>query len=155
MKISTAVLIAGTAVSAAVATAVIAGIAGVHQEKRRHGDRIEISSARVQKDWLTQVATNQDLAKLWALDDLSAEDYMGLMHANRQLCDLGLLDRLGLVTDEQRDLHSSVLMENRVVRLLGPIRPSPDRGSRCAGDKRAMARTALLDRAARDYPAAA
>ncbi|MFI9391904.1 DUF6082 family protein [Streptomyces bauhiniae] len=152
MKHTTAVLIAGAAVSAAVATV---GIVRIRQEKRHHGDRIEIAAARVQMEWLNQMATDQDLAKLWAPEDMSAEEYMGLMLANRQLCAFGLRDRLGLVSEEQRDLYASGLMKNKVVRAywdrFGGLRTEE---AAAAKDERAVSFTALLGRAARDYPAA-
>ncbi|MFJ6705665.1 MULTISPECIES: DUF6082 family protein [unclassified Streptomyces] len=153
MKSTTAVLTAAVAVSAAVA---IVGAARIRQEKRHHGDRTEIAAARVQMDWLTQVATNRHLAELWAPDDMSADDYMGLMHANRLLCAVSLRDRLGMVSEDQRGLIASMLMKNKVVRAyrakFGDLRAEE---AATARDERAMTLTAVLDRAARQYPAAA
>ncbi|WP_145497509.1 DUF6082 family protein [Streptomyces sp. CFMR 7] len=153
MKPTTAVLIAGTAVSAAVAAV---GIARVRQEKRTHADRTDIAAARVQMDWLTQVATNQDLAKLWAPEDMSAEDYMPLLHANRSLCALTLINRLGLISEKQRTFYAAELMKNKTVRAywdrFGGLRAEE---AAVGKDARDQTITAILDQAARDYPAAA
>ncbi|MEV4907058.1 DUF6082 family protein [Streptomyces albidoflavus] len=148
MKLTTAVVLAGTAISAAV-TAV--GVAHVRQQERHHGQKIEVDAARVQMDWLSQVSTNHDLAKLWAPEDVDPEEYMKLMHANRLLCGFSLRDRLGLVTDEQRDLFASELMKNKAIRAYWDrFRGLRIEEAATARDGRALAFTAAFDRAARE-----
>lgn len=153
MRLTTAVLFAGAALPAAVAAI---GAARIRQETRHHGDRIEIAAARVQMDWLSQVATDHDLARLWAPEGVTVEEYMRLMHANRQLCAVSLRDRLGLVTEEQRDLFASMLMDNPTVRAYwvryGGLRAEEAAAAR---DERAVTLTAVLDRAAREHQVAA
>ncbi|WP_442737937.1 DUF6082 family protein [Streptomyces pseudogriseolus] len=148
MKLTTAVVLAGTAVSAAVSAA---AVTRVRQQERHHGQEIEVAAARVQMDWLSQVATNHDLAKLWAPEDMDPEEYMKLMHANRQLCAFSLRDRLGLVTDEQRDLFASVLMQNPAIRAYWErFRSLRIEEAATARDERGLAFTAAFDRVARE-----
>lgn len=145
MKLTIAVVLAGVAVSAAVVTR-------IRQQERHHGQEIEVAAARVHMDWLSQVATNHDLAKLWAPEDMDPGEYMKLMHANWQLCGFGLRDRLGLVTDEQRDLIASELMQNRAIRAYWErFRSLRIEEAATARDECGLAFTAAFDRAAREH----
>jgi hypothetical protein len=60
MKLATAVLAAGAAVS--LSTAVV-GAARLRQDARHQAGRNEAVVARNQLDWLAQMSTNPDLAK--------------------------------------------------------------------------------------------
>ncbi|WP_406357396.1 hypothetical protein OHB56_33425 [Streptomyces sp. NBC_01635] len=62
MKLTTAVLAAGAAVSL---TSVMVGAARLRQDARHQAKRNEAVVARNQLDWLAQMSTNADLAKLW------------------------------------------------------------------------------------------
>jgi hypothetical protein len=70
MKLTTAVLAAGAAAS--LATAVV-GVARLRQDARHQADTNEAVVTRNQLDWLTQMSTNPDFAKLWTPDDMSVE----------------------------------------------------------------------------------
>ncbi|MFJ8158409.1 hypothetical protein [Streptomyces sp. NPDC094468] len=77
MKLTAAVLVAGAAVS--LSTAVV-GVARLRQDARHQADRNEAVVARNQIDWLAQMSTNPDLAKLWAPKDMGVEEYMELLN---------------------------------------------------------------------------
>ncbi|MEU3261464.1 DUF6082 family protein [Streptomyces albidoflavus] len=106
--------------------------------------------------WLDQVATNEELAKAWAPEDVTPKDYMQLMQANRQLCALSLRDRLGLVTEVQRHLLVAALMKNEVMRRywerFGGFREEEAATGKC---KQALYLTDLLDRASKSFRTAA
>lgn len=150
MKLSTAVLMAGTAVS--LATAVV-GAARLRQEARHQAERNEALLAGNQIDWLAQVSTNSDLAELWKPEDMKAEEYMRLMSANRLLCTLSLRDRLGFVPNGHLPFHASWIMKSDVSRRywkhFGDLR-----AQEAEGDERAEHFTRVLDQAAKNHPQA-
>ncbi len=152
MKLTTAVLLAGAAAAGA-------GAARLVQEARHQQERNETALARNQLDWLAQVTTNRDLAKIWMPDDLdNVEEYMQMLHANQQLCALHLRHRLGFVSEDKLRLYATVLMEREACRKYWK-RFGSLRADEAAGDKRAEHFTEALDTAARahdqEYPAAA
>ncbi|WP_333743024.1 hypothetical protein [Streptomyces ardesiacus] len=61
MKLTTAVLAAGAAISL---TTALAGAARLRQDARHHAERNDAVLTRNQLDWLAQLSTNPDLAKL-------------------------------------------------------------------------------------------
>ncbi|WP_433453785.1 DUF6082 family protein [Streptomyces sp. CA-142005] len=113
MKLTTAVLAAGAAVSLAT---VVVGAARLRQDARHQAERNEATVARNQLDWLTQMSANPDLAKLWTPEDLDVEEYMQLLKANQLICMLSLRDRLGFVRDGRLPFYASKLMERDVCR---------------------------------------
>ncbi|MFE9913253.1 DUF6082 family protein [Streptomyces clavifer] len=155
MKLSTAALTAGTAIS--LATAVV-GAARLRQEARHQAERNEALLARNQINWLAQVSTNSDLAELWKPEGMQAEEYMRLMSANRLLCMLSLRDRLGFVPNGHLPFHASWIMKSDVSRRywkhFGDLR-----AQEADGDERAERFTDALNRAAhahtQEHPAAA
>ncbi|WP_432114709.1 DUF6082 family protein [Streptomyces sp. S1] len=123
MRIDTAVLLAGGAVSAAVAAV---GVTRLRQEARHQRERNEVALAQNQLAWLTQVSTDPAVAEKWRPAGVGVEEYMGLMSANLMLCALGLRVRLGFVTEDQLDLYASMVMDSAVARRywerFGPLR---------------------------------
>ncbi|MFF5573092.1 MULTISPECIES: DUF6082 family protein [Streptomyces] len=147
MKLTTAVLAAGAAVS--LTTAVI-GAARLRQDARHQAERNEVAVARNQLDWLTQMSTNPDLAKLWTPEDIDVEEYMQLLHANQQICTLSLRDRLGFVRHGQLPFYASMLMNSDVCRRYW-ARFGDLRAQEAEGDERAEHFTEVLDRAAKTH----
>ncbi|MFD4574982.1 hypothetical protein ACFWNK_03855 [Streptomyces sp. NPDC058417] len=94
MKLTTAVLTAGAAVSL---TTAVVGAARLRQDARHQTERNETVLARNQLDWLVQISTNPDLAKLWTPEDMDVDEYMQLLKANQLICMLSLRNRLGFV----------------------------------------------------------
>lgn len=150
MKLTTAVLAAGAAVSL---TTAVVGAARLRQGTRHQAERNEAIVARNQIEWLAQTSTNSDLAKLWAPEDMGAEEYMQLLSANRLICMLHLRQRLGFVRDGQLPFYASKLMESNVCRRYWD-RYGDLRAQEAEGDKRAERFTWVLDRAAKNHPQA-
>ncbi|MHA5048873.1 hypothetical protein [Streptomyces sp. SD15] len=132
MKLTTAVLAAGAAVSLTIA---VVGAARLRQDARHRAERNEAVVARNQLDWLAQMSTNADLAKLWAPEDMDVEEYMQLLKANQLICTLSLRDRLGFVRDGHLPFFASMVMSSDVCRATGtasatsaPGRPRATRG---------------------------
>ncbi|MFF0133903.1 DUF6082 family protein [Streptomyces mirabilis] len=148
MKLTTAALAAGAAASLATA---IVGVARLRQDARHQADRNEAVVTRNQLDWLSQMSTNPDLAKLWTPDDMSVEEYMQLLKANQLICILSLRDRLGFVRDGQLPFYASMLMNSEVCRKywakFGDLR-----AQEAEGDTRAERFTEALNQAAQTHP---
>ncbi|MCZ1008441.1 DUF6082 family protein [Streptomyces lydicus] len=148
MKLTTAVLTAGAAVSFATAAV---GVSRLRQAARHQVERNEIALTRNQLDWLTQISTNADLAKDWAPDDMSVGEYMRLMKANQVICIVGLRDRLGFIRDGQMPFYASEIMNKEVCRRywshFGDLRVREAEGDGCAEEF-----TEALRQAARAYP---
>ncbi|MGZ2361677.1 DUF6082 family protein [Streptomyces sp. 372A] len=144
MKLTTAVLAAGAAIS--IATTAV-GAARLRQDARHQVERNEVAAARNQIDWLEKAATNPDLAKLWKPEDMDVEEYMSLLAANQLICALSLRDRLGLVHEGQLPFLASMAMSNEVCqrywKQFGGLR-----AQEAEGDKRAEHFTRVLDEAA-------
>ena len=155
MRLTAAVLDAGAAVS--LATAVV-GAARLRQDARHQAERNEATVARNQLDWLAQMSTNPDLAKLWAPEDMDVEEYMQLLKANQLICTLSLRDRLGFVRDEGLPFFASMVMNSDVCRRYS-ARSGDLRAQEAEGDKPAERFTEALDRASHahshEHPAAA
>ncbi|MEU3299818.1 DUF6082 family protein [Streptomyces sp. NPDC006678] len=143
MKLTTAVLAAGAAVS--LATAVV-GAARLGQDSRHQAERNEAVVARNQLDWLAQMSTNADLAKLWAPEGMDVEEYMQLLKANQLICTLSLRDRLGLVRDGHLPFFASMVMSSDVCRRYWH-RFGDLRAREAEGDERAERFTDALNRA--------
>ncbi|MFD9778837.1 DUF6082 family protein [[Kitasatospora] papulosa] len=154
MKLSTAVLAAGAAVSLTTATV---GVARLRQDSRHQTERNEAVVARNQLDWLAQMSTNPDLAKLWAPEGMDVQEYMHLLKANQLICILSLRDRLGFVRDGHLPFFASMIMSSDVCRRYW-ARFGDLRAQEADGDKRAERFTAALNRAAQahkqEHPAA-
>jgi hypothetical protein len=155
MKLTTAVLAVGAAVSL---TTAVLGAARLRQDARHQAERNEAIVTRNQLDWLAQVSTNPDLAKLWAPKDMDVEEYMQLLAANQQICALSLRNRLGFVRDEQLSFFAAMVMKSDVCRRYWS-RFGDLRAEEAEGDGRAEHFTEALSQAARTYqesqPAAA
>ncbi len=145
MKLTTAVLAAGAAVS--LATAVV-GAARLRQDARHQAERNEATVARNQLDWLAQMSTNPDLAKLWTPEDMGVEEYMQLLKANQLICTLSLRDRLGFVRDGQLPFFAAMVMNSDVCRRYW-ARFGDLRAQEAEGDERAEHFTEALDQAAK------
>uniref|UniRef100_UPI003F495CC7 DUF6082 family protein n=1 Tax=Streptomyces chartreusis TaxID=1969 RepID=UPI003F495CC7 len=147
MKLTTAVLAAGAAV--ALTTAVV-GTARLKQDARHQAERHDTALARNQIDWLAQMSTNPDLAKLWTPEGMEVEEYMQLLRANQLICLLSLRNRLGFVRPGQLSFYAAQLMDNDVCRRywarFGDLRIQEARG-----DERAEHFTQVLDYAARSH----
>ncbi|MEU8954865.1 DUF6082 family protein [Streptomyces sp. NPDC048518] len=148
MRLTTAVLAAGAAVSL---TTALVGAARLRQDAQHQAERNEAVVARNQLDWLAQMSTNADLAKLWTPEDLGVEEYMQLLKANQLLCTLSLRDRLGFVRDGQLPFFASLVMSNDVCRRYWK-RFGDLRVQEAEGDKRAEHFTRVLDQAAKNPP---
>ncbi|MGW2137606.1 DUF6082 family protein [Streptomyces sp. NPDC001773] len=148
MKLSTAVLAAGAAVS--LATAAV-GAARLRQDARHQAERNEAIVARNQLDWLAQMSTNPDLATLWAPKDMDVQEYMRLLKANQLICTLSLRDRLGFIRDGQLPFFASMVMNSDVCRRYW-ARFGDLRAQEAEGDERAEHFTRALEAAARFHP---
>ncbi|MFF3976617.1 DUF6082 family protein [Streptomyces sp. NPDC001828] len=155
MKLTTAVLTAGAAVSL---TTAVAGVARLRQDARHQAERNEAVVARNQLAWLEQMSTNPDLAKLWAPEDMGVDEYMQLLKANQLICSLSLRDRLGFVRDGHLPFFASMVMSSDVCRRYWS-RFGDLRAREAEGDERAEHFTRVLDQAAKNnsqaQPAAA
>ncbi|MEW2620951.1 DUF6082 family protein [Streptomyces sp. NPDC048106] len=148
MKLTTAVLAAGAAVSL---TTAVVGAARLRQDAQHQTERNEAAVTRNQLDWLAQVSTNADLAKLWAPADINVEEYMQLLNANQLICALSLRDRLGFVREGQLPFYASLIMSSDVCRRYWH-RFGDLRAREAEGDERAEHFTRLLDQAAKKHP---
>ncbi|MEH0468513.1 DUF6082 family protein [Streptomyces sp. B21-097] len=147
MKLTTAVLAAGVAVSL---TTAVVGAARLRQDARHQAERNEALLAGNQIDWLAQMSTNPDLAKLWKPEDMEAEEYMQLMSANRLICALSLRDRLGFVPKGHLPFFAAWIMKSDVSRRYWK-RFGDLRAQEAEGDERAERFTNALDRAAQAH----
>ncbi|MFC9131909.1 DUF6082 family protein [Streptomyces sp. NPDC057099] len=147
MKLTTAVLIAGAAVSL---TTALASAARLGQSARHQAEQNDAIVTRNQLDWLDRLSTNPDLAKLWAPEDMDVEEYMQLLNANQLLCALGRRDRLGFVRDGQLPLYASLVMSSDVCRRYWD-RFGILRAQETQGDERAKRFTEVLDQAAKSH----
>ncbi|MFF5979348.1 DUF6082 family protein [Streptomyces olindensis] len=150
MKLTTAVLAAGAALSL---TTAVVGAARFRQDPRHQAERSDAVLARNQLDWLAQVSTNPDLAKLWTPEDMDVEEYMQLLNANQLVCMLSLRDRLGFVRAGHLPWYASKLMESDVCRRYWN-RFGDLRAEEAEGDERAEHFTRVLDQAAKNHPQA-
>ncbi|MFH9890535.1 DUF6082 family protein [Streptomyces luteogriseus] len=150
MKLTTAVLAAGAALSL---TTAVVGAARFRQDARHQAERNDAVLARNQLDWLAQVSTNPDLAKLWTPEDMDVEEYMQLLNANQLICMLSLRDRLGFVRAGHLPWYASKLMESDVCRRYWN-RFGDLRAEEAEGDERAEHFTRVLDHAAKNHPQA-
>ncbi|MFF2941220.1 DUF6082 family protein [Streptomyces niveus] len=147
MKLTTAVLAAGAAVSL---TTALIGAGRLRQNARHQAQRNEAALARNQLDWLAQMSTNPDLAKLWAPEDMDVKEYMQLLNANQLICTLSLRDRLGFVRDGQLPFFASMIMNSDICRRYW-ARFGDLRAQEAEGDERAEQFTDALNRAAQAY----
>ncbi|MFF8855766.1 DUF6082 family protein [Streptomyces althioticus] len=150
MKLTTAVLAAGAAVSL---TTALVGSARLRQDTRHQAERNEAVLARNQLDWLAQMSTNPELAKLWTPEGTDVKEYMGLLKANQLICMLSLRDRLGFVRTGHLPWYAAKLMESDVCRRywqhFGDLR-----AQEAEGDEQAEHFTRVLDQAAKNHPQA-
>ncbi|MEU4258439.1 DUF6082 family protein [Streptomyces fradiae] len=150
MKLTTAVLAAGVAVSL---TSAVAGAVRLRQDARHQAERHEALLAGNQLDWLNRVSTNADLAELWKPEDMKAEEYMQLMSANRLICALSLRHCLGRIRDGQLPFYAEMVMSSDVCRRYWQ-RFGDLRAQEAEGDERAKHFTRVLDQAAKSLPRA-
>ncbi|MFI8836063.1 DUF6082 family protein [Streptomyces afghaniensis] len=150
MKLTTAVLAAGAALSL---TTAVVGAARFRQDARHQAERNDAVLARNQLDWLAQMSTNPDVAKLWTPEDMDVEEYMQLLNANQLICMLSLRDRLGFVRAGHLPWYASKLMESDVCRRYWN-RFGDLRAEEAEGDDRAEHFTRVLDQAAKNHPQA-
>ncbi|MFG3293474.1 DUF6082 family protein [Streptomyces sp. NPDC048179] len=150
MKLTTAVLAAGAALSL---TTAVVGAARLRQDARHQAERNVAVVARNQLDWLAQMSTNPDPAKLWKPEDMGVEEYMELLKANQLICTLSLRDRLGFVRTGHLPFFASMVMSSDVCRRywhhFGDLR-----AQEAEGDERAEHFTRVLDQAAKNHPRA-
>ncbi|MEU5898761.1 hypothetical protein [Streptomyces venezuelae] len=105
------------------------GAARLRQDARHQAEQNEVVVGSNQLDWLAQMSTIPDLNKIWAPEDLNAEEYMQLLKANQLICTLSLRDRLGFVRASKLPFYAAMVMGSDVCRrhwdLFGG---SPSRG---------------------------
>ncbi|ALO97288.1 Peptide transport system permease protein SapC [Streptomyces hygroscopicus subsp. limoneus] len=150
MRPTTAVLVAGAVLSL---TTAVVGAARLRQDARHQTERNEALVARNQLDWLAQMSTNADLAKLWAPEDMDVEEYMQLLKANQLICMLSLRNRLGFIRDGHLPFFASMVMSSDVCRRYWH-RFGDLRAQEAEGDERAEHFTRVLDQAAKNHPQA-
>ncbi|MEV7064364.1 DUF6082 family protein [Streptomyces collinus] len=150
MKLTTAVLAAGAALSL---TTAVVGTARLRQDARHQAERNDAVLARNQLDWLAQMSTNPGLAKLWTPQDMDVEEYMQLLKTNQLICMLSLRDRLGFVRAGHLPWYAAKLMESDVCRRYW-ARFGDLRAQEAEGDERAEHFTRVLDQAAKYRPQA-
>ncbi|MBZ6230298.1 DUF6082 family protein [Streptomyces olivaceus] len=150
MKLTTAVLTAGAALSL---SAAMLGAARLRQNARHQAERNDAVLTRNQLDWLAQMSTNADLAKRWAPEGLDVQEYMQLLKANQLICMLSLRDRLGFVRTGHLPWYAAKVMESDVCRRywhrFGDIR-----AQEAEGNEQAEHFTRVLDHAAKNHPRA-
>ncbi|MFA3879272.1 DUF6082 family protein [Streptomyces sp. MMCC 100] len=150
MKLTTAVLAAGAALSL---TTAVVGATRLRQNARHQTERHEALLAGNQLDWLNRVSTKADLAELWKPEDMKAEEYMQLMAAYRLICALSLRHCLGRVRDGQLPFYAAMVMSSDVCwrywQRFGGLR-----AQEAEGDGRAEHFTRVLDQAAKNHPQA-
>ncbi|MFD5163661.1 DUF6082 family protein [Streptomyces hawaiiensis] len=147
MKLTTAVLAAGAALSL---TTAVVGATRLRQDARDQAERNEAFLTRNQLDWLAQMSTNPDLAKLWTPEGMDVKEYMHLLKANQLICILSVRDRLGFVRDGQLPFYAAKLMESDVCRRYWE-RFGGLRAEEAEGDEQAEHFTRVLDQAARKH----
>ncbi|CAL2073772.1 protein of unknown function [Streptomyces murinus] len=79
------------------------------------------------------------------MDDV--EEYMRMLHANKQICVLSYRHRLGRITKDKLDFYADALMEHEIVRKYW-ARFGGLRADEASGDGRAEEFTAALEKAA-------
>ncbi|MYX27445.1 peptide transporter permease SapC [Streptomyces sp. SID8381] len=147
MKLATAVL---TAAAALCLTSAAVGAARLKQDARHQTERNDAILTRNQLDWLTQMSTNPDLARLWTPEDMDVEEYMQLLKANQLICTLSLRDRLGFVRPGHLPFYAATLMASDVCRRYWD-RFGSLRAQEAEGDERAEHFTRVLDQAAKNH----
>lgn len=150
MKLTTAVLAAGAAVSL---TSAVVGAVRLRQDARHQAERNEAVLARNQLNWLDQMSTTPELAKLWTPESMDVEEYMQLLKANQLICMLSLRNRLGFVRSGHLPWYAAQLMESDVCRRYWH-RFGDLRAQEAEGDERAEQFTRVLDQAAKNHPQA-
>lgn len=150
MKLTTAVLAAGAAVS--LTSAVVVAVR-LRQDARHQAERNEAVLARNQLNWLDQMSTTPELAKLWTPESMDVEEYMQLLKANQLICMLSLRNRLGFVRSGHLPWYAAQLMESDVCRRYWH-RFGDLRAQEAEGDERAEQFTRVLDQAAKNHPQA-
>ncbi|WP_447035453.1 DUF6082 family protein [Streptomyces sp. DSM 118878] len=155
MKLTTAVLAAGAAISLTTAGLAAARLRqeARHQAERNEAERNEAAVARNQFEWLARVSTDLDLAKLWAPEDVEVQEYLQLLKANQLICIIDLRDRLGFVREGQLPFYAETIMGSDVCRRYWH-RFGGFRAQEAEGDKRAEHFTRALDQAAKNHPQA-
>ena len=150
MKLTTAVLAAGAVVSL---TTAVVGAVRLRQDTRHQAERNEAVLASNQLDWLAQMSTTHDLAKLWTPTDMEVEESMQLLKANQLICMLSLRNRLGFVHAGHLPWYAAKLMASDVCprywKRFGGLR-----AEEAEGDEQAEHFTQVLDRAAKNHPRA-
>jgi hypothetical protein len=150
MKLTTAVIATGVAVS--LTTAVVA-TARLRQDARHQAERNDAVLTQNQLGWLAHMSTNPDIAKLWTPQDMDVEEYMQLLKANQLICMLSLRDRLGFVPAGHLPWYAAQLMDSDVCRRYW-ARFGDLRAQEAEGNERAEHFTRVLDQAAKNRPRA-
>ncbi|MEV5357059.1 DUF6082 family protein [Streptomyces sp. NPDC052693] len=150
MKLTTAVIATGVAVS--LTTAVVA-TARLRQEARHQAERNDAVLTQNQLGWLAHMSTNPDIAKLWTPQDMDVEEYMQLLKANQLICMLSLRDRLGFVPAGHLPWYAAQLMDSDVCRRYW-ARFGDLRAQEAEGNERAEHFTRVLAQAAKNHPRA-
>ncbi|GAB2718986.1 DUF6082 family protein [Streptomyces bullii] len=145
MKLTTAVLAAGAALSL---TTAVVGATRLRQDARHQTERNEAFLTRNQLEWLAQLSTNPDLAKLWTPEGMDVEEYMQLLKAKQLICILSVRDRLGFVRAGQLPFYAAKLMESDVCRRYWQ-RFGGLRAEEAEGDEQGEHFTRVLDQAAK------
>ncbi|MFI8169778.1 DUF6082 family protein [Streptomyces sp. NPDC085931] len=148
MKLTTAVIATGVAVS--LTTAVVA-TARLRQEARHQAERNDAVLTQNQLGWLAHMSTNPDIAKLWTPQDMDVEEYMQLLKANQLICMLSLRDRLGFVPAGHLPWYAAQLMDSDVCRRYW-ARFGDLRAQEAEGNERAEHFTRVLAQAAKNRP---
>ncbi|MFF8676201.1 DUF6082 family protein [Streptomyces sp. NPDC015242] len=148
MKLTTAVIATGVAVS--LTTAVVA-TARLRQDARHQAERNDAVLTQNQLGWLAHMSTNPDIAKLWTPQDMDVEEYMQLLKANQLICMLSLRDRLGFVPAGHLPWYAAQLMDSDVCRRYW-ARFGDLRAQEAEGNERAEHFTRVLAQAAKNHP---
>lgn len=148
MKLTTAVIATGVAVS--LTTAVVA-TARLRQDARHQAERNDAVLTQNQLGWLAHMSTNPDIAKLWTPHNMDVNEYMQLLKANQLICMLSLRNRLGFVPAGHLPWYAAQLMDSDVCRRYW-ARFGDLRAQEAEGDERAEHFTRVLDQAAKNHP---
>ncbi|MEU9355021.1 DUF6082 family protein [Streptomyces griseoloalbus] len=117
---------------------VAVGAASLVQRERHHRQKNEVAVMRNQLEWLRHLTTHPDFAQLWAPKDLTAEEYIKLLHVNQQICALSLQHKLGLLRGRRLRFCADAVMKTEYGRRywerFGSFREAEADGDRLATD---------------------
>lgn len=111
MKITTAILLAGTAVAGA-------GVALLWQAERHQRQRNVLSASAIHQEFMRHLESNPELQRLWLPEDdsLTDEEYTRRTHANQLFSALAVRYRVGILDTGTLRVQARWMMSRAVGR---------------------------------------